>query len=246
MRRPEYIRCKVRRASAPDIHRDVVNHVVNPDSTTASGCRFSRGSGRSIPGELSSKGRCSLRSFSANARSFQTTIQLNSPGTPRHPSGHPDCGRPTLRATRREAVPPVKLESFAAIQRYLNHFSSVAFSGMCDRNHVGCFGTIYSVPKLPMTQWISSLLHLNGNQHTVAIVKSDGLLLQVLKTPWSRRTQPYVLTLDLQTSQNSAWIRVVEIHGDTPQECAALVPQLLTIARQGLAITQGQAVLANG
>lgn len=117
---------------------------------------------------------------------------------------------------------------------------------MCNRNHVERFGAFYLVPLIPMTQLISSLLHLNGHQHTVAIVRSDRLLLQVLKTPWTRRMPPYVLTLDLQASQNSAWCRVVEIHGDTPQECAALVPQLLTIARQGLANSQSSVSSANG
>ena len=246
MTSPEYIRRKVRYPSGADVDRPTTKIVTTTRPTTASGCRVCRGYGRSIPGELSSIGRCSLRSLSAIARSFQTTIQLNSPGMAPAPQRAPRLRSARSPRYAEGSCAPTTIDVQVLSRRYLNHFCSVAFSGMCDRNYVERSGAFYLVPPIPMTQLISSLLHLNGHQHTVAIVKSDRLLLQVLKTPWTRRMPPYVLTLDLQASQNSAWIRVVEIHGDTPQVCAALVTQLLTIARQGLANSHSSVPSANG
>jgi hypothetical protein len=85
-----------------------------------------------------------------------------------------------------------------------------------------------------MTQWISSILHFSRSPHTVATVKSDGLLLHVQKVPRKRRTPPYLLTLELRASSGHELVRVVEVYGDTPQVCAALVAQLLAVAKQGL------------
>src|SRR5262245_43374081 len=97
-----------------------------------------------------------------------------------------------------------------------------------------------------MTQWISSILHFSSSPHTVATVKSDGFLLQVHKMPRKRRTPPYLLTLDLRETSGHDLVRVIEIRGDTPQVCTALVAQLLTVAKQGLANGQSRGSPANG
>lgn len=86
-----------------------------------------------------------------------------------------------------------------------------------------------------MTQWISSLLRIAVSPHTVATVKSDGLLLQVHKVKASQKIPPYMLTLDLRGSSGTDLVRVVEIRAETPQMCATLVTQLLGIAKHGLA-----------
>ena len=86
-----------------------------------------------------------------------------------------------------------------------------------------------------MTQWISSILHPSGPQPPLAVLKSDGLLLQVFKLHWTRRLPPYLLTLDLRPRGCEGLIRVVEIRGDTPQACATLLTQLVAVAKQALA-----------
>jgi len=85
-----------------------------------------------------------------------------------------------------------------------------------------------------MTQWISSVLHLGHSQHTVVSIRSDGLLLQVQRVPWPRRTPPYLMTLDLRSSTGDRLVRVIEVRGDSPQACATLVTQLIAVARLGL------------
>jgi hypothetical protein len=82
-----------------------------------------------------------------------------------------------------------------------------------------------------MTQWISSVLHFGKSAHVVAVIKSDGLLLQVAKVPWPRMTPPYLMTLDLRPKEGHHMVRVVEIRAETPQACATLVTHLLAVAR---------------
>jgi hypothetical protein len=88
-----------------------------------------------------------------------------------------------------------------------------------------------------MTQWIASLLKRSGQQHTVANVISDGLSLQLVKVSRWRMHPPYLLLLDLRSPSTKQWVRVAEIRGDTPQACAALFGQIVSVARQNIGAT---------
>ncbi len=83
-----------------------------------------------------------------------------------------------------------------------------------------------------MTQWIASLLKGNMLQQSIASVVSDGMFLHIQKVSHSWTSPQYILMLDLRSAKTNQLVRVADIRGETPQVCAALLGQIVSITNQ--------------